>query len=97
MDGDIGRGFTRSSPRRGLTQSGTTNWLIMGFSAAGVLCILLGLLALAIPASKEGAIVWQVDSRHTVYMMDAAGLIASAMGVFLTWLSGKLWQHRIKP
>jgi hypothetical protein len=97
MDGDIGRGLARSTPRGKLTQGGTTNWLVLALSAVGVLCILLGLLALAVPASKEGAMVWRVDSMHTVYMMDAAGLSASALGVFLTWLSGQLWQRRLKP
>lgn len=96
MDGNVGRGLARSTPRGELTRDGTTNWLVLALSAAGVLCILLGLLALAVPASREGAMIWHVDGKHTVHMMDAAGLTASALGVLLIWLSGQLWQHHIK-
>jgi hypothetical protein len=71
------------------------NWTVVVLSAAGVIFILLGLLGLAIPTSQEGMHVWQLDSRHDVYLMDVAGSFAIGLGLVLTWLGGKLWNRRL--
>jgi len=71
------------------------NWLVVALSAAGVIFILLGLLALALPTSQEGMHVWQLDSRHAIYLMDVAGSFAIGLGLVLTWLGGKLWNRQL--
>lgn len=71
------------------------NWLVVALSAAGVIFIVLGLLALALPTSQEGMHVWQLDSRHAIYVMDVAGSFAIGLGVVLTWLGGKLWNRHL--
>ncbi|MGC9349546.1 MAG: hypothetical protein ACP5JG_15515 [Anaerolineae bacterium] len=71
------------------------NWLIVAASAAGVLFIFLGLLALALPTAQEGANVWQVDHQHAVHLMDLAGTFVLGLGLSLTWLSGRLWNHQL--
>ncbi|MCJ7548274.1 MAG: hypothetical protein MUQ30_01155 [Anaerolineae bacterium] len=71
------------------------NWLVVALSAAGVIFILLGLLALALPTSQEGIHVWQLDSQHAIYLMDVAGSFAIGLGVVLTWLGGKLWNRQL--
>ncbi len=71
------------------------NWLVVALSAAGVVFILLGLLALALPTSQEGMHVWQLDSQHAIYLMDVAGSFAVGLGFVLTWLGGKLWNRHL--
>jgi hypothetical protein len=71
------------------------NWLVVAASAAGVLFIVLGLLALALPTSQEGFNVWQVDHQHAVHLMDLAGTFVIGLGLALTWVSGKLWNHQL--
>lgn len=71
------------------------NWLVVALSAAGIIFILLGLLALALPTSQEGMHVWQLDSRHAIYLMDVAGSFAIGLGLVLTWLGGKLWNRQL--
>jgi len=71
------------------------NWLVVALSAAGVIFILLGLLALALPTSQEGMHVWQLDSQHAIYLMDVAGSFAIGLGLVLTWLGGKLWNRQL--
>jgi len=71
------------------------NWLVVALSAAGVIFILLGLLALALPTSQEGMHVWQLDSRHAIYLMDVAGSFAIGLGLVLTWLGGRLWNRQL--
>ena len=71
------------------------NWLVVALSAAGVIFIILGLLALALPTSQEGMHVWQLDSQHTINLMDVAGSFAIGLGVVLTWLGGKLWNRQL--
>ena len=71
------------------------NWLVVALSAAGVIFILLGLWALALPTSQEGMHVWQLDSQHAIYLMDVAGSFAIGLGFVLTWLGGKLWNRQL--
>ena len=71
------------------------NWLVVALSAAGVIFILLGLLALALPTSQEGIHVLQLDSQHAIYLMDVAGSFAIGLGLVLTWLGGKLWNRQL--
>jgi cytochrome c biogenesis protein CcdA len=71
------------------------NWLVTAAGAAGVLFIVLGLLALALPTAQEGINVWQFDREHAVHLMDLAGTFVLGLGLALTWLSGKLWNHQL--
>ncbi|MGC9468300.1 MAG: hypothetical protein ACP5HS_06905 [Anaerolineae bacterium] len=71
------------------------NGLVVAVSSAGVLFILLGLLALALPPSQEGVELWQLGPLHAIYLMDAAGAFALGLGVALTWVGGKLWNRQL--
>ncbi len=71
------------------------NRLVVALSAAGVIFILLGLLALALPTAQEGIHVLQLDSQHAIYLMDVAGSFAVGLGLVLTWLGGKLWNRQL--
>ena len=72
------------------------NWLVIALSGAGVLFILLGLLALALPDTYEGAFVWQLNSEHTFYLMDIVGMVGLALGVILNWLGGAFWKSQMR-
>jgi len=95
MDEYVDRRFARSTTRGELTGLMTPNWSVIALSAAGVIFILLGLLALAISGAQEGDLVWQLNSTHAMHWMDIAGLFTAAIGVALTWLSGQLWKSQI--
>ena len=72
------------------------NWLVIALSGVGVLLILLGLMALALPESYEGFYVWQLNSEHTFHLMDVVGVFALALGVILNWLGGALWKSQMR-
>lgn len=72
------------------------NWLVIALSGAGVLLILLGLMALALPDTYEGIYVWQLNSEHTFYLMDIVGVLALALGVILNWLGGAFWKSQMR-
>jgi cytochrome c biogenesis protein CcdA len=69
------------------------HWIVFTTSAAGIAFILLGLLAVALPTSSEGILLWQLNPRRAIYLMDAAGSFALGLGLALTWVSGKLWNR----
>ena len=73
-----------------------SNGVVISLSAAGVLFILLGLVALALPAPQEGIRILQLDGAHTLYSMDIAGMFTIGLGVVLTWLSGKFWTRQLR-
>ncbi len=73
-----------------------SNSVVIALSAAGVLFILLGLIALALPTPQEGMLVLQLDGDHTLYSMDVAGTFAIGLGMILTWLSGKCWTRQLR-
>jgi len=72
------------------------NGVVIALSAAGVLFILLGLLALALPTPQEGAHIWQLDNAHSFYLMDVAGMFTLGLGVLLSWLGGKFWSWQLR-
>ena len=76
--------------------AGKQHWLVIALSGAGVLFILLGLMALALPDTYEGAYVWQLNSEHTFYLMDVVGVFVLALGVILNWLGGALWKSQMR-
>ncbi len=71
------------------------NALVVALSAAGVVFILLGMLALALPTAQEGLHIYQLDSAHAFYLMDLAGVFTLALGVMLTWLGGQFWSRQL--
>ena len=79
----------------GLVPEPKQNGLVVALSAAGVLFIFLGFLALALPDSLEGFLVWQIDPAHAIYSMDIAGSFALGLGFVLTWLGGRLWNRHL--
>ncbi len=72
------------------------NWLVIALSGAGVLFILLGLMALALPDTYEGIYVWQLNSEHTFYLMDIVGVLVLLLGVILNWLGGAFWKSQMR-
>ncbi|MGC9523844.1 MAG: hypothetical protein ACP5HG_18490 [Anaerolineae bacterium] len=71
------------------------NWPVVALSAAGLFFIFLGLLSLALPTSLEGDLLWELNGRHALNLMDAAGAFALALGLALTWIGSKLWNRQL--
>ena len=72
------------------------NWLVIALSAAGVVFILFGLMALAVPTSYEGFYLWELDHEHAFRLLDVVGALALGVGVVLNWLGGTLWKHLLR-
>ncbi len=74
----------------------TKDWRIIALSGAGTLFILLGLVALALPAAQEGEMLWEITPDHSVRHMDVLGVFMAVLGVTLTWIGGLLWRQQMK-
>ncbi|HOT92054.1 MAG TPA: hypothetical protein PLJ78_09900 [Anaerolineae bacterium] len=72
------------------------NWLVPVVSGMGVILILLGLMALALPETQEGAYILQLDSEHSFRLMDIVGVFALTLGVILNWLGGVFWKYQLR-
>lgn len=72
------------------------NWLVIALSGAGVVFIILGLLALALPTAQEGMRIIQLDNEHALYLLDIAGGFVILFGLLLTWLGGKFWNRQLR-
>ncbi len=72
------------------------NWLVLLLSAVGVVFILMGLMALALPETHEGIYLLQLDGQHSFRLMDVVGIFALGIGVILNWLGGMLWKYQMR-
>ena len=64
-------------------------------AALAVLLLLAGLLALILPDSHEGPVLYQFDEGHSVRAMDGLGVMLLALGCAVAWGAGALWQRRM--
>lgn len=72
------------------------NWPVIALSGAGVVFMLLGLLALAMPTAQEGMHIVELDQEHALYFLDIAGGFVILFGLLLTWLGGQLWSRQLR-
>ena len=72
------------------------NGLVIALSGAGVIFILLGLLALALPTAQEGMRIVQLDTEHALYLLDVAGGFVILFGLLLIWLGGQFWSRQLR-
>ncbi len=77
--------------------AGRYNPLVVVVSAIGLMFLLLGLLALALPISTEGTLLWELSSQRAVHLMDVIGLLLLGLGLALTWLSSRIWNRQLLP
>jgi hypothetical protein len=61
---------------------------------AGLSLLLLGLLAVALPDSMSGPVVWTFSVNHGLRQADVIGSALLATGSALTWLMLLVWQWR---
>lgn len=73
-----------------------SSWAVTAISAAGILFILLGLTAVALPAPQEGALLLAFDSQHAINVMDIAGGFVLGLGLTLTWVGSRLWNRTLQ-
>jgi hypothetical protein len=61
---------------------------------AGLLLLLLGLLAVALPDSMSGPVLWTLSADHGFRKADLIGSVLLAAGSAWTWLMLLVWQWR---
>jgi hypothetical protein len=73
-----------------------TDWRVLILSALSLLILLAGLIALALPDSYEGNILYAFDDEHSVRRLDLIGLALVAVGGVVAWGGGLLWWRRTR-
>ena len=70
-------------------------WQVILLAALAVLLLVVGLVALILPDSHEGPVLYRFDEQHAVRALDAVGALLVALGCVLSWGAGALWQRRM--
>jgi hypothetical protein len=68
---------------------------VLLLAALAVTLQLSGLLALTLPASYEGPMLYHFDAQHAISALDGLGVILLAMGCLVAWGAGAVWQRRM--
>jgi hypothetical protein len=68
--------------------------LVFWMALAGLSLLLLGLLAVALPDSMSGPVLWTLSANHGFRKADLIGSVLLATGSALTWLMLLVWQWR---
>jgi hypothetical protein len=68
--------------------------LVFWMALAGLSLLLLGLLAVALPDSMSGPVMWTLSANHGFRKADLIGEALLATGSALTWLMLLVWQWR---
>jgi hypothetical protein len=56
---------------------------------------LVGLLALTLPDSVEGPVLYTIDEGHAVSALDGIGVLLLGLGCVIAWGAGMVWQRRM--
>jgi hypothetical protein len=71
------------------------HWRVIALAVLAVLLILGGLVALTLPNSYEGAVLYTLDEQHAVSKLDGIGAILSGLGCGVALVAGFVWQRRV--
>ena len=72
-------------------------WIERGLNLVtglALLVVISGLLVLALPDSKEGTELIQLDATHSLTVADSVGAAMVAVGALLIWVTILAWQRR---
>ena len=72
-----------------------TNWRVLALASLAVLLQLGGLVALTLPSSFEGAVLYTLDEQHAVSTLDGVGVLLLFLGCLVAWAAGMAWQRRV--
>ena len=70
-------------------------WRVVLLAALAVLLQLVGLLALTLPDSYEGPVLYILDEQHTICALDGVGVLLLALGCLVALGAGVVWQRRM--
>jgi hypothetical protein len=70
-------------------------WRVVVLAALAVLLQLVGLLALTLPESYEGPVLYVFDEQHAVFALDGVGVLLLGLGCIVAWGAGALWHRRM--
>ncbi|MGD1996908.1 MAG: hypothetical protein PVH62_09060 [Anaerolineae bacterium] len=71
------------------------DWRVLLLSGTGLLTLLAGLAALALPDPYEGGVLYVLDPTHSVRVLDGIGLALVTLGGAMAWGAGLLWQRQM--
>ena len=72
-------------------------WIERGsnlITGLALLVVISGLLVLALPESKEGTELIQLDAAHRLTVADFVGATMVAVGALLIWVTILVWQRK---
>jgi drug/metabolite transporter (DMT)-like permease len=70
-------------------------WRVILLATLAVLLLLGGLVALILPNSQEGPVLYTFDEQHSIRALDILGAVLLVLGCALAWSAGAVWQRRM--
>jgi uncharacterized membrane protein YqjE len=70
-------------------------WRVILLAVLAVLLQLVGLVALTLPDSYEGPVLYVFDEQHALCALDGVGALLLVLGCVVAWGAGAIWQRRM--
>jgi hypothetical protein len=70
-------------------------WRVIILAVLAIALQLVGLLALTLPDSVEGPVIYVIDEGHAVSALDGVGVLLLGLGCVIAWGAGMVWQRRM--
>jgi len=70
-------------------------WRVILLAILAVLLLVAGLVALILPDSYEGGVLYKFDEQHTFRLLDGIALGLLVLGCAAAWIAGILWHRRM--
>jgi hypothetical protein len=70
-------------------------WRVIILAVLAIALQLIGLLALTLPDSLEGPVIYAIDEGHAVSALDGVGVLLLGLGCVIAWGAGMVWQRRM--
>jgi drug/metabolite transporter (DMT)-like permease len=70
-------------------------WRVILLAVLALLLLVAGLVALVLPDSYEGSVLYKLDEQHTFRLLDGIGLGLLVLGCAVAWIAGIVWHRRM--
>lgn len=70
-------------------------WRVILLAILAVLLLVAGLVALILPDSYEGGVLYKIDEQHAFRLLDGIALGLLVLGCAVAWIAGILWHRRM--
>ena len=72
------------------------HWRVILLAVLAVLLLGGGVVALIMPDSYEGRVLYVLDEQHTIRALDVLGVALLVAGCGVAWGAGIVWQRRMR-